>query len=251
MSTFSHSGNLGDIVYSLAVVKHFGFGDYFIKLGNVPTVIAKYNSGPVPAEYNGRLSQSDFNWLAPMIEAQPYINSVKPWSNEKIDYDLDTFRATVGTEFKANFIETYFQTFNLPYSKESLNPWLTVSSPRREARFVVTRTPRWRSGKTTTIPTWIRFMRENKVPQNGIFVGLPSEHKEFCELFNVKIPYYPCRDFLDMAEVIAGCEMFIGNQTMAYGIARGLNKQTMLEALSWRPLETNECFFPLPNTYYF
>ena len=32
MITYSHSGSLGDLIYSLPVVKHFGAGDFYVKL---------------------------------------------------------------------------------------------------------------------------------------------------------------------------------------------------------------------------
>jgi hypothetical protein len=251
MTTFSHSGNLGDIIYSLPVVKHFGGGDFHIKIGNVPNVIRKYNNGPVPAEYEGKLSESDYKWLAPLLESQDYVKNVSPWNGETIDYDLDEFRGTVGQSFTGNFLETYFKTFKIDYKIDDvLAPWLTVA-PKMVAPLVVTRTFRWRSDKTSTIKTWLTLIRDNKLADNAVFIGLPHEHDDFQKLFNVKIPYYKCRDFLDMAEVIAGCNMFLSNQTFAYGIAQGLGKSTVLETLTFRPLQQNECFFPRTGCFYF
>ncbi len=244
---FAHSGALGDIVWALPVIKHYGPGELHIQLGNIPATLRKYGNGPVDAAYAGRLSQADYNLIAPLLEAQPYITKVQVYDGAKIDYDLDQFRATVGTEFKTNFLETFAQTFDYPVSYD---PWLHVT-PHPVAKFVVTRTMRYRSNKTSTIPTWMQYIKSLGIAENGVFLGLPDEHKDFQELFNVTIPYYKCRDFLDMAEVIAGSEVFFSNQTFAYGVARGLGKTTVLEALSWRPLETNECYFPLDNCFYF
>jgi len=251
MTSFSHSGNLGDVIWSLPTVKHFGGGDFYIILNGVSAAIRKYNNGPVFPEYENRLSEKDYSLLAPLLEAQPYINKVAVYNGEKIDYDLDLFRGTVGEEFKTNFIETYAQTFNLPYDPAtSFAPWLAVT-PNRVAKFVVARTARYHSNRTTTIPTWITVMCENKVTSDSVFIGMPDEHAAFQDLFNVSIPYYKCKDFLDMAEVIAGADGFMSNQTFAYSIARGLGKQTVLETLSYRPLQTNECYFPIDNCYYF
>ena len=244
---FSHSGNLGDIIWSLPTVQHYGPGEMHLILGGVPAAIRKYNNGPVFPEYEGRLSQKDYDLIAPLLEAQPYITKVQPYTDATVDYDLDKFRGTVGSEFKTNFLDTFAQTFNFLPSYE---PWLHVT-PHPVAKFVVTRTLRYRSNKTSTIPTWIQYIKSLGIAENGVFLGLPDEHKDFQELFNVTIPYYKCRDFLDMAEVIAGSEVFFSNQTFAYGVARGLGKTTVLEALSWRPLATNECYFPLDNCFYF
>jgi hypothetical protein len=250
MTTFSHSGNLGDIIYSLPVIKHFGGGDLFIKIGNVPNVIRKYNNGPVPAEYEGRLSENDYKWLAPLLESQPYVRPA-PWNGEEIGHDLDEFRGTVGQSFTGNFLETYYKTFKIDYTPQDIiTPWLSVH-PKRVAPFTVSRTFRWRSDKTSTIPTWLKLIRQNNLEANGVFIGLPHEHEDFQKLFNVRIPYYKCRDFLDMAEVISGCDVFFGNQTFSYGIAQGLGKSTILETLTWRPLNQNECFFPRNDCFYF
>lgn len=247
MTIFSHSGNLGDIIWSLPTVKHYGPGELHLILGGVPAAIRKYNNGPVFPEYEGRLSQKDYDLIAPLLEAQTYITKVQLYTDATVDYDLDLFRGTVGQAFQTDFIETFAQTFQHPASYE---PWLTVT-PKKIADIVVTRTLRYRSNKTSTIPTWLSYLRQLNVAERGVFIGLPDEHKDFQELFNIEIPFYKCKDFLDLAEVIAGSEAFISNQTFAYGVARGLGKTTVLEALSWRPLATNECYFPLDNCFYF
>jgi len=158
MTTFSHSGNLGDIIWSLPTVKYYGPGELYIILNGIPAVIRKYKNGPVFPEYENRLSEKDYSLLAPLLESQPYIKKVSPFNGEKIDFDLDLFRATVGQEFKTNFIETFAQTFNMPYdAKTSFSPWLSVT-PNKVAKFVVTRTKRFHSNKVSTIPTWIKLL---------------------------------------------------------------------------------------------
>ena len=240
--TFSHSGNLGDLIWSLPTVVYHGPGELHIILGGVPAAIRKYNNGPVFPEYEGRLSQKDYDLVAPLLKAQPYILKVTPYDgSEKIEYDLDEFRGTVGQAFKANFIETFAQTFHHPASYE---PWLFVE-PKKIANFVVTRTTRYHSNRTTTIPTWIRYIKEYDLGKEGVFIGLPDEHQGFQDLFNVEIPYYKCEDFLDMAQVIAGCDTFLSNQTFAYSLAQGLGKRTILE---YRSID---CHMPRTDCHYF
>jgi hypothetical protein len=248
LSTFFHSGNLGDIVWSLPTIKALGGGDLYLAKGGIPAAIRKYNNGPVFPEYEGRLSQKDIDLITPLLESQPYINSVKVSNGDLTDYyDLDKFRGTVGQAFKTNFIETFAQTFN---HTADYSPWLTVE-PNRVAYYAVTRTQRYHSNKTSTIPNWLKLIRDNNLEKNGMFVGLPDEHKAFCELFDIKIPYYKCNDFLELAQVIAGAAAFFSNQTFAYGLACGLGKETVLETLSYRPLEQNECYIQRPNSHYF
>lgn len=228
MTTYSHSGNLGDIIWSLPTVKHFGGGEFNLIPAGIPDAIRKYNNGPVFPEYENRLSQRDFAMIAPLLEAQPYITKLTFEKNKKFDYDLDLFRATVGQGFTKNFIETFAQTFNTPVD---YNPWLTVT-PKKIANFVITRTLRYHSPKTTAIPDWIKILRENNVAVDGIFVGLPEEHDAFQKLFCIQVPYYKVNNFLELAEVIAGADTFISNATFAYGVAQGLGKKTVLELRS-------------------
>ena len=137
MTTFSHSGNLGDIIYSIPVVLHYGGGDFYVKLHNVPNVIRKYNNGPVPSDYEGRLTENDFKLLAPLLESQAAIDSVKIYTDEFIDHNLDEFRRVAGQSFTGNFIETYCKAFNIPCREEdTIKPWLWVD-PIKEAKYVV------------------------------------------------------------------------------------------------------------------
>jgi len=45
--------------------------------------------------------------------------------------------------------------------------------------------------------------------------------------------------------------MFVGNQSIAYALAMGLGKTSVLETIKIKPLANNECFFPRDNITYF
>jgi len=241
MPVYSTSGNLGDIIWGLPVIKQLGGGELNLIPGGIPDAIRKYNNGPVFPEYENRLSQKDFDMIEPLLEAQSYITKVTFEKHKAFDYDLDLFRGTVGQAFTKNFIETYAETFKIP---ADYSPWLTVT-PKKIAKTVITRTTRYHSPKTSTIPTWIKLLREHKASTEAIFVGLPDEHKAFQDLFNITITHYKVNNFLEIAEVIAGADRFIGNQTFANGLARGLDKETFLE------LRSVDCYIEKENCHYF
>jgi hypothetical protein len=241
MTTFQHSGNLGDIIWGLPIMKQLGGGELNLIPCNIPAVIRKYNNGPVFHEYEGRLSKKDFDMIKPLLEAQEYIDFVSFEPTTHAEYDLDAFRGTVGQAFTKNFLATYAETFNLPVHTGA---WLTVPNPKRIAPIVVTRTLRYHSPQTTTIPNWIKLLRTNDVKNNGVFVGLPDEHKAFQELFNIVIPYHPINNFLELAEVISGADAYLGNQTFAYSVAKALNKTTILE------LRSVDCYFEGDGHYF-
>lgn len=250
---FSQSGNLGDLIYSLSVAKKLGPGNFYVKLNNIPNVIIKYNNGHVPPEYVGKLSQKDFDMLKPLLEAQYYIKRVGVHKKQKIDIDLDEFRGVIHSKVQGNFLKAFYTTHNIPFIDEDLiQPWLTVPNPKRVAKFVVARSPRWRRMYPNTVDIWRELINNNNIEKEGVFVGLPEEHNDFENTMGVKIQYHPVNDFLELAEVIAGAEVFLSNQTFTYGIAQGLCKSTVLETFSARPnLQVNECFFARPDCYYF
>jgi ADP-heptose:LPS heptosyltransferase len=60
------------------------------------------------------------------------------------------------------------------------------------------------------------------------FVGLPQEFK----VISAKLPdikYHPVQDFYELAQVIKGSNLFIGNQSMAYAIAEQMKHHRILE----------------------
>lgn len=240
-NSYSHSGNLGDIIWALPTIRQMGAGELNLIPDNIPTVIRKYANGPVFPEYENRLSKKEFDMIAPLLESQSYITKLTFEKDKKFDVDLDLFRGTVGAAFKTNFIDTYAQTFNLP---ADYRPWLTVT-PKKVAKFVVTRTLRYHSPKTSTVPTWVKMLHDNNMGAMGVFVGLPDEHKYFQDLFNIDIPYYPVKNFLELAEVIAGADLFVSNATFASSVAMGLGTPTMLE------LRSAESYIVREGAYYF
>lgn len=67
------------------------------------------------------------------------------------------------------------------------------------------------------------------------FVGTAAEHQDFCRSVG-PVPWIATADFLDLARVIAGSELFVGNQSCPSALAEGLKHTMILEV-----------YPPLPN----
>ena len=88
---FKHSGNSGDIIYSIPTM----LGLVGNSLCNIhlrpdqPSMIDKHLSHPL-----GRvmLNHQIIGMLKPLLEYQTYVNECTPYENQPIDYDLDKFR---------------------------------------------------------------------------------------------------------------------------------------------------------------
>lgn len=254
MPTYSHSGSLGDIIYSLPLVKHFGAGDFYVKLHATEKVVRKYgDTYPILPFYQSQISKESFLRLQPLLDAQPYINAAH--ATEDFDFnptvDLDSFRAVMWKSFYGNYLAGYYRTFGIPYTENDLaKPWLTAPV-EKVAKYVVARTARYNGNRPSTYWSWLNMIQQYNLQNEGVFVGLPEEHAAFEAMFNVKIPYRACNDFLGLASVINGCDTFFGNQTFTYSLAQGLGKDTVLEAKPNIPLEYNECFFARKGCNYF
>jgi len=254
--SFKHSGTLGDIIYGLPIMRHFGGGKFYLHLDQINYLSRHYYGVEPPAFQRDRMRQSDFDFLRSFFESQDYITSCEvldPKTHE-ITHNLDRFRETF-IRHPGNYVDCYADTFNITDAtlKECLRqtPWLTVPEtkviPGKVA--VVNRTLRWTSPTLSSL--WTDW-KDNGLDREAVFVGLPDEYQAFKAATGWDIDYYPCRDLLEMASVIAGAESFIGNQSAALSIAIGLGVQFWCEGRKDLPIERNECYFPeQPNGFYF
>jgi hypothetical protein len=60
------------------------------------------------------------------------------------------------------------------------------------------------------------------------FIGVKSEYEEIRQ-FIPKIEWVEIESFLQMAQIIAGCKFFIGNQSFPYSVAEALKVPRILE----------------------
>lgn len=62
-----------------------------------------------------------------------------------------------------------------------------------------------------------------------LFVGLESEWIKFKEDTRIDLPLFTAKDFLELAQLIASCSFFIGNQSLCFSIAEALKIPRVLE----------------------
>jgi hypothetical protein len=119
--------------------------------------------------------------------------------------------------------------------------WLKVT-PKPVAEVVISRSNRY---KNPWFP-WKKIIQKYK--KKAVFVGIPEEYKLFCKrLNNREIPHHKTKDLLELAEVIAGSQLFIGNQSAPYSIAEGLKVNCIQETSCRIPA----CIFPREGARYY
>lgn len=217
LPTFKHSGNAGDIIYSLPSVRTMS-GDegarMFLAL-DVPMREQRLKHPLGGVQLNLKMVQM----LMPLLQAQDYLSEIAIWEGQKIDYDLDAFRDAPILMDRLGICRWYFYMFGI--ACDLSKPWLTVQPDRTfQEHIVVSRSKRYRNGAIS-----YRFL--GKYPK-VTFLGLEEEYADFCQ----EVPgaeWVQVNDFLEMAQIIAGSRFFIGNQSFPFAIAEGLKVPRVVE----------------------
>lgn len=171
-----------------------------------------------------------FELVKPLLLAQEYVDSYIKFEGQMIDIDMDKIRMEIYTNQPKGSLNRWpFYAF--PQMTADLSrPWLSVK--RRIGamadKIVLNFTQRYRNHTITYF-----FLKKHE--KDIIFVGLPNEHELFCKQWNLNIHYQKVKDFLELAEIIASCKFFCGNQSMAYQIAEGLKVKRVLELFPMMP----------------
>jgi hypothetical protein len=216
--TFKHSGDLGDIIYSLPVIKTLGGGTLYLDITggeDEPSCRAQCMDGKT------KFNKISYDFIKPLIEVQPYIKEVKIYQKgQKIDYNLNLFRykfADPNSRSKTkNLLDLHMEAFGLP-EWDPNEPWLFVDNPiKLERKTIVTRSPRMQAN----FP-WFQS-NKFKFRDNAIFLGLPKEHEFFEWTFDIKIPYHPVKDALEIAKILKGAKALAANSTFILSVAIGL-----------------------------
>lgn len=235
---FYHSGDLGDIIYSLPTIKALGGGNLYLG--------PNHRVGQPPEK---EITQRVVDNLQPILNDQPYLKLVKFNDNHTvgINYNLNQFRlpfvdwnqgrCTVEeaeTIKHTNLVKLYQLEFNIP-GELYLTKWLTCNESISYTNYpiVVNRTFRYRNPDFPWCDIVDTF--RDKI----IFLGLPAEYEDFCNKFG-DIKYVETPEFYTAYKIINGCKLFIGSQSFLYSLAEGLKKPCLQESSYY--MQTNLCF---------
>jgi hypothetical protein len=232
-TTFGHGGDVGDLIYGLCAIKAFGGG----RLALFPHSVRE----AFTAEKAAR--------LMPLLAVQPYITDVgfedcpvTPFgSNDKpksVDVNLNKFRELQFSRrhngLWENISETHLRLLGLPLNHANNGPWIhlekTEEVPGKPV--IINRTERYNN---PNFP-WQKIV--DRYRHRIAFVGSAKEHYDFQRQFG-QVSYMPTPEILDLAKVIGGAKLFIGNQSTPYALAEGMKKPAILECCEWCP----DCVF--------
>lgn len=255
--TYLHNCNSGDLICALP-----GIQEIYRKYGKkaiicqvldypghyMPGLIhsVKDNTG-VQVTFNRKM----FDMMRPLLLAQEYIEDFQVYTDQKIEIDLAIIRESViGTEeepdAKPHTIVRAKQFVNIPnmalpgwtmlayppMACDISKPWITVpdvpQSPVFANAILINRTERYLNAK-------INYTFLKQYEAELIFTGTEKEHIQFCCQFKLDIPRVDIDDFLDLAQHLAYCKFFIGNQSFPWNLANAMGVPRILEMCAYAP----------------
>lgn len=224
--TVSSSGDLGDCVVSLATLVHRGN----------PAIYHLWDDGLT----KGITARERF--IRPFLESQPIIQEVKIGRPDQCDWRSEDFRNRRlhdGVSNLATVHAAHAKMFGFINEVPTFDkPWLTISDFDFHGKIVINRSPRYNND---------RFPWSKIVSHYGnrlVFVGLDEEYEAFSRFGSVQ--RVKIGNMLDLAKLIAGSSLFIGNQSVAMTIAEGLKHPRIQEVCLHLP----DCIYPPSNAQY-
>ena len=215
-----HSGNAGDIIYSLPVVKRlsemtFKPVNFLLKLDERLDLLPG-DSHPLN---NVMLNKKMADNLTPLLNAQQYISETQIYTDQEVHLNLSLFRES-GLELdKGNIARWNFYTTGI--NANLSEPWLkAIPNAEFSDSIVLARSTRYNNPLID-----YSFLSEQR---NMVFVGVKQEYERMKKIIP-NLYWHRVNNFLELAEVISGSKLFIGNQSFPFSVAEGLKAVRLLE----------------------
>jgi hypothetical protein len=273
---FLHKGSFGDIIYSWPSIEQYRkkFEDtntgvhvtylakdrlrteQFYRLAAVQPYIDQLTTLP---QFRRRGVVTDFNtkgqaaWDIENPDTPIEINrtvTIKecPWLGE---IGAQVFDQNILIDLNRHYLVAHFNNLSrhlidchagpLGLSIDMHKPWIYNVTPNLAMRgkIIVNQTTRYNGTKR------IDWKNLTHLQDKIIHIGSKIEHKSFCS-WGFEVEHLPCWDMFSMAEAIAGCSLFIGNQSCPFSIAEGLKVPRILSSECVRcpnctPESSNSC----------
>jgi hypothetical protein len=209
-----HGGDIGDIIYTVPAFKKLNVNKIILNPGGF---------------YNTKMSHKLASTLKPFLE----INNFEVDIKEDVtinDGDLffDFFREGVKDMENNHLILSNCEKI---FIKPNISEFKLEIAPKYLADIIIARSSRYRNTNFD-----YRYLL-NDMPENIkiAFVGLKEEYENFIKIYGMRerIFYYPTANFKDLAQVIKGCKVFIGNQSAPYAVSELLKVNRIQECCKY------------------
>ena len=216
---FRHSGHAGDLVHAIPAMLALAGGrkiNLYLHLGQPA---GRYTGNITHPNGNVMFTQKTVELFAPLFASQPQFNDFGAYTGQNIHYDLSEFRAFPFDLRMGSNSRWYLQTFATTWDLGK--KWLEVSPDNSFSdAIIVARTSRYR----TPLIRYDFLARYGRI----VFVGLPQEYEDMRSQLP-DMEYKPVKNFLELAQVIAGGKLYISNQSMPAALAEALKVKRIIE----------------------
>lgn len=233
--TVGHSFNFGDCITVLPglqkIHKETGKPFTFYQRVDLPVFYYEGAEHPVKSDSGDQvcMNTKTLDLLYPLLMNQPYIKNMMPWTDEKVDFDIDRTRMHSFINTAAASIHHYPSLIYPQLQADLSLKWIhTVKRKAYKDRIVVNRTFRYNN-------PFIKYYFLKKYESQLLFVGLPEEHQAFCKQWELDIPYESVDNFYQLASIINSCKFFIGNQSACWHLADAQKVPRILEICAQFP----------------
>lgn len=230
MIDFKHSGFTSDIIYALPAIKKA------CEMNNdKATLHLEVNVDNPDKNKPGHpyspfiLVKEEVELIKPLLESQDFIEEVVVFDGDdsKINVDLNLFR-TQPLNFSGGSIPRYY--FSMMGISDSLEKSVldVKSNERFNNKVVISRSLIYHNKKVD----WSVLNKFEGVTYQ--FLGSGIEFKDISTKLNNVVHVQP-KNYKEVAEIIKGSSLFIGNQNMYYAIAEMLKVKRYLEVCPYTP----------------
>ncbi|HEX6827260.1 MAG TPA: DUF5672 family protein [Nitrospiraceae bacterium] len=234
---FHHSGDAGDVIYGLAAMRAAGGGVLFFSPDNrfphpCPTQAQRGDMAHWSGNIGPLCAEQSYCWSAHYTQAMPF----------STDLDLNSFRRAYfhrSQDAWKSLFRLHLEATGLSWPEDK--PWLQVA-PRPLAPIVVNRTPRYHN---EAFP-WRKLIQKHG--GDMVFLGTRGEYEAFSGLGLPErhVRYQPTDNLLEVAHIVAGAKVVLGNQSSTMAIALGLGVPVVQEV--WQG--NANCMLKRPNAIY-
>jgi len=170
--------------------------------------------------------------MKPLLDNQPYILNTIWYTNTLKDfntYDLRQYRKITKANPKLHLSLCHAKIFNLKVDIEK--KWLFNIKPKSidNLKIIVNVTPRYHDVMS------LDYSILKKYKDSILFIGNNKDYKYFNDKYQINCKHCKCASALTIAQIIAGCDLFIGNQSLCFAIAEALKIPRVLEVYHKKP----------------
>jgi len=221
-----HSGNIGDVVYSLPTAFSLGAAHYILNVCSDPAFGGRAMTREAALKLAPLLLDQGTIRRVSVIQSQVPLEYAEP-ARLGVDYVLDSFRANP-VEPRYHLVHKHAFPFGIRV--DGAPRWLTSEMERendlpagiRKPYIVVGLTGRYRRWGDEYYASLLRDVPADRI----VVVGVEADliHKT-----NIAGAFLKPADFRQLARVLMGSALFIGNPSFPYALAEALKVPRMVE----------------------